>query len=51
MKVHESAPTSVEDAATEIAARIDNAAVAQTVGRTMVLYRPFPEKPEIQLPR
>ncbi len=51
VKVHESAPTDVEAAAAEIAARIDRVAVAQTVGRTMVLYRPFPEDPEIRLPR
>ncbi len=51
MKVHESAPTDVDAAASEIAGRLDRVAVAQTVGRTMVLYRPFPEDPEIRLPR
>ena len=24
--------------------------VAQTIGRTIVLYRPFPDDPEIRLP-
>lgn len=51
VKVHESAPTDVDQAAAEIAGRIENTAVAQTVGRTMVLYRPYPDDPEIRLPR
>lgn len=49
VKVHESAPVDVDQAAREIARALD-AAVAQTIGRTMVLYRPFPEDPEIRLP-
>lgn len=51
LKVHESAPIEVDEAAADIAGRIDGAVVAQTIGRTMVLYRPFPEDPEIRLPR
>ena len=50
VKVHESAPADVDEAARAIADAIDDAAVAQTIGRTMVLYRPFPEDPEIRLP-
>ncbi len=51
MKTHDTAPTDVDSAAGEIAGHIDGAAVVQTVGRTMVLYRPFPDDPEIRLPR
>lgn len=51
MKTHDTAPTDVESAATEITTQIEGAAVVQTVGRTMVLYRPFPQGPEIRLPR
>lgn len=50
VKVHESAPTGVDEAARAIADRVEGAAVVQTIGRTMVLYRPFPEDPEIRLP-
>lgn len=51
IKVHEAAPTEVEAAATAITGRIDGAHVTQTIGRTMVLYRAFPDDPEITLPR
>lgn len=51
VKVHESAPVDVDPAAAAIAAAIDDAHVAQTIGRTMVLYRPFPGDPQIRLPR
>lgn len=50
VKVHESAPLPVANAAEEIAREIPEAHVAQTIGRTMVLYRPFTEEPQIQLP-
>lgn len=50
VKVHESAPIEVDDAASGIAGRIDGARVAQTIGRTIVVYRPFPDNPEIRLP-
>lgn len=51
IKVHETAPVDVRDAASEIAGSIRDAQVAQTIGRTMVLYRPFPEDRVIHLPR
>lgn len=50
VKVHESAPLDVDGAATGIAGPIEGARVAQTIGRTIVLYRPFPDNPEIRLP-
>lgn len=51
VKVHESAPLPVDNAAAEIAREIPDAGVVQTIGRTMVLYRPFTEEPEIRLPQ
>lgn len=50
VKVHEAAPVEVDEAASAVAGSIDGAHVAQTIGRTMVLYRPFPDDPEIRLP-
>lgn len=50
VKVHESAPVDVDDAASGIARPIQDTRVAQTIGRTIVLYRPFPDNPEIRLP-
>ena len=50
VKVHESAPLDVDQAAAALAARILDAHVPQTIGRTIVLYRPFPDDPEIRLP-
>lgn len=50
VKVLENAPVNVDDAANEIATRIDDVHVAQTIGRIAVLYRPHPETPEIRLP-
>lgn len=50
IKVHESAPIGVDDAASGIAGRIDGVRVVQTIGRTIVVYRPFPDNPEIRLP-
>ena len=51
VKVQEAAPVDVREAGAELASRLDNAALVQTIGRVAVLYRPHPEKPEIQLPR
>ncbi|MFO7894426.1 MAG: YhbY family RNA-binding protein [Longimicrobiales bacterium] len=50
VKVLENAPVDVDEAASQIAARIENVQVAQTIGRIAVLFRPFPEEPEIRLP-
>lgn len=50
VKVQEAAPLSAQEAGSVFAARLDGVAHVQTIGRTVVLYRRHPEKPEIQLP-
>jgi RNA-binding protein len=50
VKVLEAAPESARDTGDAIAAQIEDVHVAQTIGRTVVLYRRHPEKPEIRLP-
>lgn len=50
VKVLESAPESAWETADAIVARLEGVHVAQTIGRTVVLYRRHPEKPEIRLP-
>lgn len=50
VKVLEASPQSAWDTADAIVARLDGVHVAQTIGRTLVLYRRHPEKPEIRLP-
>ena len=51
VKVLEAAPASARDTASEIEAGVSDVNVVQTIGRTIVLYRRHPEKPEIKLPR
>jgi RNA-binding protein len=51
VKVQDGAPEGARATAQEIVARLPNAHVAQTIGRTLVLYRRHPEKPEIRLPK
>ena len=51
VKVLEAAPASARDTASEIEAGVSDVNVVQTIGRTIVLYRPHPEKPAIRLPR
>lgn len=50
IKLQESAPLGVREAATELSTRIEGAHIAQTIGKTIVLYRADPEDPEIRLP-
>ena len=50
VKVLEAAPLSAREAGAELADRIEAAHLVQVIGRTVVLYRPHPEKPEIELP-
>jgi RNA-binding protein len=50
VKVLQGAPLHVREAGAELEARVGNAALVQTIGRVAVLYRPHPEKPEIELP-
>lgn len=51
VKLQESAPLDVREAAAAIAAGLEDVHPVQTIGRTAVLYRPDPESPEIVLPR
>src|SRR5690606_31636605 len=51
VKVLEGAPVSAREAADELVGTVENMDVVQVIGRTIVLYRPHPEKPEIRLPR
>lgn len=50
VKVTDGAPLTARDAGDQIAQRIDGAHHVQTIGRTVVLFRPDPEAPEIELP-
>jgi RNA-binding protein len=50
VKVLQEAPVDVREAADDLAGHVDGAVVVQTIGRTAVIYRPDPEKPEIKLP-
>ncbi|HEX6925869.1 MAG TPA: YhbY family RNA-binding protein [Longimicrobiaceae bacterium] len=49
IKVQSAAPLSAAEAGAEIAARLPEVEHVQTIGRTVVLYRRHPEKPEIEL--
>lgn len=51
VKVLEGAPEGPRETADLIVAALDGVQVAQTIGRTAVLYRPDPEEPTIVLPR
>jgi RNA-binding protein len=51
VKVQEAAPLSAREASERFVERIPNVSHVQTIGRTIILYRPHPEKPEIRLPR
>ena len=50
VKVLESAPFGAREVADRIVAELEDVHVAQTIGRVVVLYRPDPEEPEIELP-
>ena len=51
LKLQESAPLDVREAADAISETLDDVHPVQTIGRTVVLYRPDPDDPEIELPR
>ena len=51
VKLQESAPLDVTDAAGELSSRVSGSHSVQTIGRTIVLYRAHPENPEIRLPK
>jgi RNA-binding protein len=50
VKLQESAPLTVRDAANQIAGTLEDVHAVQTIGKTMVLYRPHPDTPDIRLP-
>lgn len=50
VKVLDGAPEDVDEAADAVRDALVGVHVVQTIGKTMVLYRPFPEEPEIELP-
>lgn len=50
VKVQESAPEDPRATADLLVAALDGVHVAQTIGRTIVLYRRHPDAPEIKLP-
>ena len=50
VKVLESAPNDTRTTGDQIAEGIPGVEIPQTIGRTIVLFRPFPEDPKIQLP-
>lgn len=50
VKVLDSAPAGVHGTAEELAARLKDVRLVQVIGRTLVLYRPDPDDPEIELP-
>ncbi|UCC26167.1 MAG: ribosome assembly RNA-binding protein YhbY [Gemmatimonadales bacterium] len=50
VKVLEGAPDDARTTGAAIATALAGVHVPQTIGRTVVLYRPFPEEPEIRLP-
>ena len=49
VKVQGGAPLSAAEAGEEIARRLPDVHHVQTIGRTIVLYRRHPEKPEIEV--
>lgn len=50
LKVLEAAPAEAREVANEVEAGIPASSVVQVIGRTIVLYRPDPEEPQIRLP-
>ncbi|MGV8075664.1 MAG: ribosome assembly RNA-binding protein YhbY [Syntrophobacteraceae bacterium] len=50
VKVLDTAPESARDIAGVLVENIEAAQLVQVIGRTVVLYRPNPEKPLIDLP-
>ena len=50
VKVLQNAPVGVDEAADSVRDGLKRVEVVQTVGHTMVLYRPDEDEPEIELP-
>jgi RNA-binding protein len=51
VRVQDTAPMTARETGDEIAARLPEVEHVQTIGKTVVLYRRHPEKPEIKLVR
>jgi RNA-binding protein len=51
VKLQEAAPHTARDTGDRIAEELEGVQIAQTIGRTLVLYRRHPDTPEIRLPR
>ena len=51
IKVLEGAPESAKESGEALAARVAGSHLVQVIGRTVVLYRRHPSKPEIKLPK
>ena len=51
VRVLEAAPQDARATGEALAEALHNVALVQAVGRVVILYRPDPEQPEIQLPR
>ena len=51
IKVLEASPENARESGEALEGRINGVQLVQVIGRTMVLYRPHPEKPKINLPR
>jgi RNA-binding protein len=51
IRVLENAPEDARTTAAELADVLDDAHVVQVMGRTVTLYRPHPDNPEIRLGR
>jgi RNA-binding protein len=50
IKVLESAPAGAREVGASLAAALEHVRLVQVIGRTVVLYRPHPDSPEIRLP-
>lgn len=50
VRVLDTAPLDVSAAAEELRGRLSDVEIVQVIGRTIVLYRRHPERPEIRLP-
>jgi RNA-binding protein len=50
IKVLDTSPLGAREAGELLAERLEGVHLVQVIGKTVVLYRPHPEKPEIRLP-
>jgi RNA-binding protein len=50
IKVQDGAPETADESGRLLAGRVKDAHLVQVIGRTVVLYRPHPDDPKIELP-